>query len=165
MAGFRVQKGHIFGHFPSQPPLIQSIGYQDRTQQVLPHCHRRHHMHTHTCNTLTPTTPCRYLQSVGMSTTKILAKIETRQALLNFQGILTEADGIIISRGNLGLDCEPEKMALVQKTVIQVRLGGGRRVALQKGLLRNHKPMRDQDRKSTRLNSSHPRSSRMPSSA
>jgi hypothetical protein len=22
MAGFRVQKGHIFGHFPSQPPLV-----------------------------------------------------------------------------------------------------------------------------------------------
>ena len=36
-----------------------------------------------------------------------------------------EADGIIISRGNLGLDCEPEKMALVQKTVIQVWVGGG----------------------------------------
>jgi len=43
--------------------------------------------------------PCRYLQSVGMSTTKILAKIETRQALLNVQGILSEADGIIVSRG------------------------------------------------------------------
>lgn len=36
------------------------------------------------------------------------------------QGILSEADGIIISRGNLGLDCEPEKMALVQKTLMQV---------------------------------------------
>lgn len=59
---------------------------------------------------------------MGMSSTKILAKIETRQALLNFHGILSEADGIIISRGNLGLDCEPEKMALVQKTVIQVRV-------------------------------------------
>lgn len=34
-----------------------------------------------------------------MSNTKILAKLETRQSLLNFQGILAEADGIIISRG------------------------------------------------------------------
>ena len=40
------------------------------------------------------------------------------------QGILSEADGIIISRGNLGLDVDPEKMALVQKTLIQVRVGG-----------------------------------------
>ncbi|GAX81789.1 hypothetical protein CEUSTIGMA_g9217.t1 [Chlamydomonas eustigma] len=60
-----------------------------------------------------------FLQSIGLVNTKILAKIETRQSLLNFQGILSEADGIIFSRGNLGLDCDPEKMALVQKTVIQ----------------------------------------------
>jgi hypothetical protein len=38
-----------------------------------------------------------------MSSTRLLAKIETRQALLNFQGILSEADGIIISRGALCL--------------------------------------------------------------
>lgn len=61
----------------------------------------------------------RFLQTIGMHNTKLLAKIETRQALLNFKGILSEADGIIISRGNLGLDCEPEKMALIQKTLIQ----------------------------------------------
>jgi len=41
------------------------------------------------------------------------------QSLLNFKGTLNAADGIIISRGNLGLDCLPEKMALIQKTLIQ----------------------------------------------
>ncbi|KXZ44880.1 hypothetical protein GPECTOR_61g833 [Gonium pectorale] len=60
-----------------------------------------------------------FLDSIGMNNTKILAKLESRQSLLNFQGILNEADGIIISRGNLGLDCVPEKMALVQKTLVQ----------------------------------------------
>ena len=43
---------------------------------------------------------------------------------MRLQGILNEADGIIISRGNLGLDCVPEKMALVQKTLVQVRDAG-----------------------------------------
>mmetsp|Transcript_33774 Transcript_33774/g.60980 ORF Transcript_33774/g.60980 Transcript_33774/m.60980 type:complete len:646 (-) Transcript_33774:934-2871(-) len=61
----------------------------------------------------------RFLTSIGLPHTKVLAKIESRQALLNFYGILNEADGIIMSRGNLGLDCLPEKMALVQKTLIQ----------------------------------------------
>ena len=32
-----------------------------------------------------------------------------------------QADGIIIKRGTLGLDCLPEKMALVQKTLIKVQ--------------------------------------------
>lgn len=60
-----------------------------------------------------------FLRSIGAVNTQVYAKLETRQALLNFKGILAEADGIIISRGNLGLDCVPEKMALIQKTLIQ----------------------------------------------
>ncbi len=100
-----------------------------------------------------------WLSSVGLRNTRLLAKIETRQSLLNFEAILSVADGIVISRGasinstregsttglagqsaaggltraappsclsraapppagNLGLDCPPEKMAMVQKTLI-----------------------------------------------
>jgi pyruvate kinase len=39
-----------------------------------------------------------FLDSVGMTSTKVLAKLQTRQALLNFRGILAEADGIVLSR-------------------------------------------------------------------
>jgi len=48
----------------------------------------------------------------------VLAKCETRQALFEFQDIAQRSDGIILSRGNLGLDVLPEKMALIQKAVI-----------------------------------------------
>ncbi|MEW5314600.1 MAG: hypothetical protein WDW38_006083 [Sanguina aurantia] len=51
----------------------------------------------------------KFLDSIGMKTTKLLAKIETRQSLINFQDILNAADGIIISRGNLGLDVGPRE--------------------------------------------------------
>ena len=49
---------------------------------------------------------------------QVLAKCETRQALFEFQDIAQKSDGIILSRGNLGLDVLPEKMALIQKAVI-----------------------------------------------
>lgn len=39
-----------------------------------------------------------FLDAVGLANTKIFAKLESRQSLLNFKGILNEADGIIISR-------------------------------------------------------------------
>jgi len=52
------------------------------------------------------------------SSTKILAKLETRQSLFNFAEIASTADGIVLSRGNLGLDVLPEKMALAQKAVV-----------------------------------------------
>ena len=54
----------------------------------------------------------------GLEATRILAKLETRQALFSFEAIAAAADGVILSRGNLGLDVLPEKMALVQKAVI-----------------------------------------------
>lgn len=50
---------------------------------------------------------------------QLIAKCETRQSLFNFKAIAQEADAIMLSRGNLGLDVLPEKMALVQKHVIQ----------------------------------------------
>ncbi|CAL8472137.1 g11679 [Coccomyxa elongata] len=59
-----------------------------------------------------------FLDSLGHTTTKLMAKCETRQSLFNFQSIAQASDAIIMSRGNLGLDVLPEKMALVQKSVI-----------------------------------------------
>lgn len=44
-----------------------------------------------------------------------LDQVENRQGLENFREILQTADGIILSRGNLGLDVAAEKMAMVQK--------------------------------------------------
>mmetsp|Transcript_32734 Transcript_32734/g.92845 ORF Transcript_32734/g.92845 Transcript_32734/m.92845 type:complete len:644 (-) Transcript_32734:207-2138(-) len=58
------------------------------------------------------------LDSLGLQGTKIMAKPETRQSLLEFRNILKVADGIVMSRGNLGIDVLPEKMCLVQKAFI-----------------------------------------------
>jgi pyruvate kinase len=59
-----------------------------------------------------------FLDKLSLEQTKIMAKVENQAALYNFAGIATAADGVIISRGNLGLDVAPEKMARVQKEVI-----------------------------------------------
>ncbi len=52
----------------------------------------------------------------------MLAKLESRQALYAFKDIASASDGVIMSRGNLGLDVVPEKMALVQKASSHVFL-------------------------------------------
>lgn len=69
----------------------------------------------------------------------LLSLYRRRCAPARPQGILNEADGIIISRGNLGLDCVPEKMALVQKTLVQVgrQGGGGGKLMLRSGAAGN----------------------------
>jgi pyruvate kinase len=58
------------------------------------------------------------LEALGLGQTKVVAKVERKAAVHNFDEIVAEADAVVLSRGNLGLDFEPEEMALLQKACI-----------------------------------------------
>jgi len=49
----------------------------------------------------------------------VLAKIEKPQAVANFQQILETADGIMLARGDLGVEMGPEQVPLIQKRIIR----------------------------------------------
>jgi len=49
----------------------------------------------------------------------IIAKIERSRALENIDGIIEAADGIMIARGDLGVEIPIEQIALVQKRIMQ----------------------------------------------
>ena len=53
------------------------------------------------------------------SKTKIIAKIEKPEALVNIRDIIVESDGIMIARGDLGVELPVEQVPLIQKEIIR----------------------------------------------
>ena len=51
---------------------------------------------------------------------RLIAKIEKREALDNIQAILEEADGVMVARGDLGVETDLETVALKQKEIIRL---------------------------------------------
>jgi pyruvate kinase len=54
------------------------------------------------------------------SSASVIAKIEKREALDRLQEIVTEADGIMVARGDLGVEIDVAEMPIEQKRVINV---------------------------------------------
>ncbi|MBY0403092.1 MAG: pyruvate kinase, partial [Cyanobacteria bacterium] len=61
-----------------------------------------------------------YINLLGYKSPPIIAKIEKPQALLDLDAILENCDGLMVARGDLGVELSPERVPVVQKQLIEL---------------------------------------------
>jgi len=66
---------------------------------------------------------------------KIIAKIEDQEGVRNLEEIIEEADGVMVARGDLGVEIHIEQLPSVQRRIVRLCIERGKRVIVATHLL------------------------------
>jgi pyruvate kinase len=89
---------------------------------------------------------CRYFMKFRGADIPIFAKIEKREAVDNLEAILEVSDGIMVARGDLGVEIPLEEVPVIQKRIIALCNREGKPVItatqMLESMIRNFRPTR-----------------------
>lgn len=75
-----------------------------------------------------------YLKA-GESKARIIAKIEDQSAIANLDSIIEACDGLMVARGDLGIECPYEELPIIQRTTVNACIKRGKPVIVATHML------------------------------
>lgn len=99
------------------------------------------------CRSATDITILRnYLDAIGWKGVKVIAKIENAQGVANVDDIIRAADGIMVARGDMGVEIPFEQIPAIQKMIIEKVYHAGKIVVtatqMLESMIENPRPTR-----------------------
>lgn len=89
---------------------------------------------------------CKALIAAAGARTPVIAKIEKREAVNDLAGVLEVTDGVMVARGDLGVELSTEEVPTLQKRIIQMANGAGKVVItatqMLESMIENARPTR-----------------------